>query len=68
MRGVGHLVVHDGVDEHRHRVFGEDLYVYWYEAFQVMVQFPVVFILPLVVVFQKFDSSYQSSRRYQHKE
>ena len=25
MDSVGHLVVHDGVDEHRHRVFGEDL-------------------------------------------
>ena len=23
--GVGHLVVHDGVDKHRHRVFSQDL-------------------------------------------
>ena len=25
MGGVGNLVVHDGVDEHRHAVLGEDL-------------------------------------------
>ena len=25
VRGVGHLVVHDGVDEHRHTVLGQDL-------------------------------------------
>ena len=23
--GIGHLVVHDGVDKHRHRVFSQDL-------------------------------------------
>ena len=25
VNGVGHLVVHDGIDKHRHRVLGEDL-------------------------------------------